>query len=233
MKKLGFILSAFLLSICALYAQNESVKVGIIGEKFSDFVLKTYQGGEVSLNKLRGKNILLISSRGKYTDSYWCGICYYQYAEFADLQITKNIGKKYDMEILFLLPYSKDTVTRWESNFRNGLDYIEHVKRPADTTKLSKGQISWMKFAQRRFPKTFDYSEKPVPLPLPILLDDKQEVSKGLDILRTEWDGTKTLQNVPTVYFIDKNGILRFKYMSQSTADRPTAQYLLSIIENE
>jgi hypothetical protein len=180
---------------------------------------------------MRGKNILLISSRGKYNDSYWCGICYYQYAEFAELELTQKICEKYNMEILFLLPYSKDTISSWEKNFPGGLAYLEHVKNPTDSDKLSDEQKNWMNFARNHYPKKFNYGDKKIPLTLPILIDDKQEVSKGLDVMRTEWDGTKTLQNVPVVYLIDKDGILRFKYISQSTTDRPSAEYILNYIE--
>ena len=233
MKPFSIILSLFLFSaLSKCYSQDESINIGIVGEKFPDFTLKTYQGGQVSTSELRGKNILLISSRGKYNDSYWCGICFYQYAEFADLELTQKIREKYNMEIMFLLPYNKDTLAGWEKNFPGGLAYIENVKNPADPEKLSEGQKSWMNFARNHYPKTFGYADKGIPLPLPILVDDKQEVSKGLDLMRTEWGGTKTLQNVPAVYFIDKNGILRFKYISQSTIDRPSAEYILNFIES-
>ncbi len=232
MKKINAILPIFLLFSFFGYSQNNQVRVGIVGEKFSDFTLKTYQGGEISTGKLRGKNLLLISSRGKYTDRYWCGICFYQYAEFANLQTTKDICKKYNMEIVFLLPYNRDSIVGWEKNFANGLAYIEHVKHPADTTQLSSGQKDWMRFAQKRFPRKFTYPDNKIPLVLPIVMDEKQEVSKGLDISRTEWDGTKTLQNVPLIYYIDKEGILQFKYISQSTTDRPTADYILKMIES-
>ena len=72
------------------YSQNEGIQIGIVGDKFSDFTLKTYQGSQISTSELRGKNILLISSRGKYYDRYWCGICYYQYAKFVDLKQLNN-----------------------------------------------------------------------------------------------------------------------------------------------
>jgi peroxiredoxin len=233
MKKHVIILSVLLLMIFSnSYSQNGGVKIGILGEKFSDFTLKTYQGDQLSTSELRGKNILLISSRGKYNDNYWCGICFYQYAEFADLELTQKIREKYNMEIVFLLPYSKDTITSWEKNFPGGLAYLENVKNPVNPEKLSDDQKSWMDFARHHFPKTFNYGDKKIPLPLPILVDEKQEVSKGLDLMRTEWGGTKTLQNVPAVYFIDKDGILRFKYISQSTIDRPSAEYILNFIES-
>jgi alkyl hydroperoxide reductase subunit AhpC len=136
------------------------------------------------------------------------------------------------MEIVFLLPYNKDTLASWEKNFPGGLAYIENLKKPADPEILSDKQKSWMEFVRNHYPKTFNYGDKKVPLSLPILIDDKLEVSKGLDLIRTEWGGTKVLQNVPAVYFIDKDGILRFKYVSQSTTDRPSAKYILDYIES-
>jgi hypothetical protein len=66
MKKCGLFLMIFLLLVLSnLYSQNEGIQIGIIGDKFSDFTLKTYQGNQITTSELRGKNILLISSRGK------------------------------------------------------------------------------------------------------------------------------------------------------------------------
>lgn len=233
MKKHMLAIAAFLLwAISSSYSQNEGVKIGIVGDKFSDFTLQTYQGKQVSTKDLRGKNILLISSRGKYNDDFWCGICFYQYADFADLEITQKIREKYNLEILFLLPYNADTLKSWEKNLPNGLAYIEKSRNPDDPSKLTEGQKYWMHYVQTHFPKSFNYVDNKVPLVLPVLVDDKQEVSKGLDLMRTEWGGTKVLQNVPAVYIIDKDGILRFKYISQSTEDRPSSALILKWIES-
>lgn len=232
MKKCSFILSLLLFAASYAYSQNENVQVGIVGEKFSDFTLKTYQGSQVSTSDLRGKNILLISSRGKYNDAYWCGICFYQYAEYAYLELTQKIREKYNMEILFLLPYNKDTLASWEKNFPGGLAYMDKSRNPDNPQNLSDAQKNWMNFVRNHYPRTFNFTDKKIPLPLPVLMDDKQEVSKGLDVMRMEWDGTKVFQNVPVVYFIDAAGVLRFKYISQSTADRPTAEYVLNFIES-
>jgi hypothetical protein len=35
---------------------------------------------------------------------------------------------------------------------------------------------------------------------------------------------------VPTVFLIDKAGVIRFKYTSQSTYDRPSAGYLVKVL---
>ena len=225
--------AALMLALFAsgLYSQNENVKPGILGDKFSNFTLWTYQGQQLSLQDLRGKNVLFIVSRGKYKDDAWCAICNYQYADFADLELTGHIRQKYNLEIVFLLPYNKDSIVSWEKAFPGGIAYLENTKNPANPASLNPGQKGWMEFARVHFPKKFDFTGKKVPLPLPILIDDKQEVSKGLDVLRMEWDGTKTMQDIPTVFIIDKDGILRFKYISQSTVDRPSSAYILNFIE--
>jgi peroxiredoxin len=233
MKKHMLVMLAFLLpAFTNSFSQNEQVKIGIVGDQFPDFTLKTYQGNQISTKDLRGKNILLISTRGKYNDNYWCGICFYQYADFADLEITQKIREKYNLEILFLMPYNLDTLKSWEKNMPAGLAYIEKSRNPEDPSKLNAGQRGWMEFVKAHFPKSFNYAGNKVPLLLPVLVDEKQQVSKGLDLMRTEWGGTNVLQNVPAVYIIDKEGVLRFKYISQSTEDRPSSDYILKIVES-
>jgi len=129
MKKFTIALSVILFTALSnSYSQNEGVKIGIVGEKFTDFTLKTYQGGQLSTSDLRGKNILLISSRGKYNDKYWCGICSYQYVELAELELTQKIREKYNMEIIFLMPYKRDTIASWEKSIPGGLTHVEHMK---------------------------------------------------------------------------------------------------------
>jgi peroxiredoxin len=220
-------ISAFLIE-SGLFAQNDKVQIGMIGHKFTDFTLTTYQGKQISTKDLRGKNILLISSRGKYQDNAWCALCHYQYVDFADLELTQKIREKYNMEIIFLLPYDKDTVDKWVKLIPSGIADVESWKNPKEP--INEGQKNWAELIRTYFPKKFDFTNKNVPLPLPIAMDEKQEVSKGLDIYRTEWSGTKTQQNIPTVYVIDKKGIVRFKYISQSTVDRPSSEYILDII---
>jgi len=51
-----------------------------------------------------------------------------------------------------------------------------------------------------------------------------------LGLFTAEWGGSKIEQNVPTVYIIDEEGLLRFKYISQNTFDRPGPDYLLRIL---
>lgn len=220
-----------LMVVFSLQAQNTNVKTGIVGNKMSDFVLPTYQGGEFDMQKMRGKNVLLIVSRGKYSGDNWCTICCYQYAEYANLELTQELRKKFNMEIAFLFPFSKDTMIRWEKDFPNEMTKIEKWKNPDNKDSLSSKQRSWMEFARANYSKTFDFTSKKVPLPLPILLDGTFEVAKGLDLYRNEWNKGKADQNIPTIFIIDKEGIIRFKYIGQNATDRPSLDYILKFIE--
>ena len=61
---------------------------------------------------------------------------------------------------------------------------------------------------------------------LRLLVDADRAVSKGLGLFTTEWSGSKVDQNVPTVFVIDRAGIVQFKYFSQNTLDRPGVEYV-------
>lgn len=223
-----------LLLVCpgkALFAQNDKVYMALLGDKFPDFTLSTIQGSEFSVRKLQGKTLLLIAPRGKYTDTKWCSLCNYQYAEYEDLEKKEDIRAKYNLEIAFIMPFSKDSILLWEKDFQGEMEKVEGWKHPADSANLSDGQKNWMEFATTHYPKVFSYKNAPPTFTLPVLIDDRQEVSKGLDLLRYDWNGSKTKQNIPTIFIVDKNGILRFKYISQSTIDRPSAEYILYFIK--
>ena len=232
MKQLKLILLA-LMAIPGIIvnAQNNQVKPAMLGSKISDFTLPVYQGGQFSMQDLRGKNVLFIVSRGQYAPSKWCTICLYQYAEFAQLELTQKIREKYNLEIVFLMPYNKDTLKIWEKEFPSQMATVEKWKNPGNVDSLTRKQKDWMEFTRANYPTSFDFKGKKVPLPLPVLADENQEVSKGLDLYREEWNGSKAIQDIPAAIIIDKDGIVRFKYISQNTMDRPTSAYLLNYIE--
>lgn len=62
--------------------------------------------------------------------------------------------------------------------------------------------------------------EKPMP-------DFSLPVFQGGEMTLSEIEG----KNIPTVYIVDKNGILQFKYLSQNTFDRPGPAYLLKVLD--
>ena len=74
-----------------------------------DFTLPVYQGGELTLSSLHGKNVLILFPRGYAAESHWCTICNYRYVELVELEAKQKIRKNYNLEILFVLPYGKDT----------------------------------------------------------------------------------------------------------------------------
>jgi peroxiredoxin len=196
-----------------------------------DFSLTSYQGGDVSISGLKGKNVLLIFPRGKFQDEIWCSICQYQYAELADIDIKDQVRKKYNLEVLYVLPYGQDTVNAWVDAIGPALKTIEERKNPPDPDKLDERGKRMMEGYRRFFPKTLVFEEGRVPTPFPILIDGDQKVSKGLGLFTTEWGGSKTEQNIPAMYIIDAGGKVVFKYFSQSTVDRPSFEYLFNIIE--
>jgi peroxiredoxin len=223
-------------SVCLVFVfigwtQTDEIKPVVIESPMPDFSLPVFQGGELSLSKLRGKNILLIFPRGRSRENAWCHICNYQYAELAELEAQLEIREKYNVEILFVLPYGKKTVTEWVDKFYDQLQDLEKGKNPSDQDKLDERGRRRMEFYRRVFPKSFPYKEGEVPLPFPILMDEGAAISTGLGLFTTEWGGSKVEQNIPTVFIVDKNGVLQFKYFSQNTFDRPGPEYLLRVLD--
>lgn len=218
-------------SVFICVAQTDEIKPIVVESPMPNFSLPVFQGGELSLSEIKGKNILLIFPRGRSRENAWCHICNYQYAEWAELEAKHQIREKYNVEILFVLPYGKELVTEWADKFYDQLQDLEKGKNPPDQDKFDERGRRRMEFYRRAFPKSFPYKESEIPLPFPILMDDGAALSTGLGLYTTEWGGSKVEQNVPTVYIVDKNGILQFKYFSQNTFDRPGPEYLLRVLD--
>lgn len=214
----------------SLLGQNTNIQPGYLGKKVSDFTLQTYQGQKLSISDLEGRNVLLVFPRGRVLDNTWCGICMYQYAELADIEARKDIRAKYDLEIVYVLQLDKDSTEQWFKGFQERLARIEQWKYPTDTT--NQAVMDWAYFCREAFPLKLDYTEKTIPRNFPIMLDTDKKVSKGFGLYRYEWDGTRTDQNIPTIFVLDRKGIVQFKYQSQETQDRPSADYLINVIEN-
>jgi peroxiredoxin len=199
-------------------------------EPMPDFTLPVYQGGEIKLSDLRGKNMMIIFPRGYAAPGAWCTICDYKYAELVEIEKTVSLRKQYNLEILFILPYDRDTVKAWLDALPGQLEKIRLTKNPPEPTKLDEKAKANMERYRKLFPKDLTLTKEEIPVPFPILIDGDRKVSKGLDLFRTEW-GSKVDQNVPTTFILDRKGIVRYKYFSQSTADRPSYEYLMGIID--
>jgi len=213
-----------------LPAQAVPLKPVNFGDMMPDFTLPVVQGGTVALSALKGKNVLIIFPRGRVGD-HWCQICHYQYAELADLERELQIRKKYNLEILFVLPYDKSTVEHWTDIFPEQMAVIEGWKNPPAEAQKDPGTARWMETSRRLFPKKFVMSKDSIPLPFPILIDGERKLSEGLQLFTLFWDRSYVEQNMATVFLLDSEARVRFKYLSQNTVDRPSADFLLKFIE--
>ncbi len=131
------------------------IEPAALGQKMPDFTLPGVHGKNVSISGLKGRNVLIIFPRGRVGD-HWCQVCHYQYAELADLEKRLQLRKKYNLEILFVLPYDQTTVEHWLEIFPEQMAVIEGWKTPPDQAHLDEGSKKWMETARRYFPKKFD-----------------------------------------------------------------------------
>jgi len=215
----------------AVPGRAQDLKPISVWQTMPDFTLPAFQGGEVSLAKLQGKNLLLIFLRGLAGEDHWCHVCNYQYADLAALEQAQAIRKAYNLEIVFVLPYGREQVQQWADKFSDQMQDIENWKNPPDVSKLDDKGKARLELYRKNFPQRYLYEKGKVPLPFPVLLDPERKICKGLGIFSTEWSGSKVDQNVPTLFVIDAQGIVQLKYVSQNTFDRPKAEYLLHFIK--
>jgi len=211
--------------------QAPEVKPAIIEQPMADFTLPAYQGGDVTLSKLRGKNVMIIFPRGYAAPNTWCTICNYRYVELAMLEKARQIRQKYSVEVLVIFPYDRDTVRAWLEALPGQLDKIRETKNPVDPAKLDEAGRRRMERWRQFFPKDFSLNKGEILAPFPILIDGDHALSSKLGLFRTEWSGSKVDQNVPSVFILDKNGVLLFKYMGQNTTDRPSYDYLFKVLD--
>jgi thiol-disulfide isomerase/thioredoxin len=201
-----------------------------VGLKVPEFKLPIYGGGEFSLSKFRGKNIMLVFPRG-WIGTVWCPYCPYQYLELERLVKTDNIKSKYNLEVAFVLPYTSDRIKDWMEKFPEAMNTVEGVKNPNPAPAPGSIQEGYTKWAREAFPIKFDVKKDDPHTSIPVLVDDKQELSRQLKIYTGFWDGISSQQNIATVLIIDKNGTLQFKYIGQMTEDRPSVEYLMNFIK--
>jgi peroxiredoxin len=203
----------------------------VVGQPMPDFTLPVYQGGALTLSSLRGKNVLILFPRGYAAENYWCTICNYRYVELAELEKAKKIRAKYNVEVLVVFPYSQDIVKAWLEALPGQLETVRTTKNPADPSKLDeKGKLRMERFREL-FPADYALAKGTILAPFPILVDGERKLSKGLGLFQTEWNGSKVDQNIPSIYIVDANGVLQFKYLGQNTVDRPGYDYLLKVLE--
>ncbi len=225
-----FAVGLIALSIPVLSQQPASRPV-TVGQTMPDFTLPVFQGGSLTLSSLKGKNVVIMFPRGFAAEGRWCTIDHYRYADLPNLDRADEVRKKYDAEILIVLPYSQDVVKQWLELLPDQLEKIKGWKNPAEPEKLDeKGKASLERY-RRIFPKDLSAKKGEVPAPFSILLDADRSVSRDLGLFMTEWSGSKVDQNIPAYFILDKKGVVQFKYVSQNTGDRPDHEYLFKILD--
>lgn len=199
----------------------------MLNQPMKNFTLPAMDGKTVSLTDFKGKNVLVVFPRVFAAEGRYCSICNYQYAEL--LSLAKNAKEKYNLEILYVVPFQEETINSWIDAFPDQMAFIEQMKIPKDNTEQSSRRAD---FAKNFFVNKYEFAKGEVPTPFPILIDSARTVSKSLGIFMTEWGGSKVEQDIPSVYLLDKEGILKFKYVSQSTVDRPDNDYLTKVFDS-
>ena len=117
------------------------------------------------------------------------------------------------------------------AKFPEQMEVIEDWKNPPDDETLTDRRRRWAELAKETFPEKFVYEVGKVDVPFPILMDTDRELSQRLLLFTENWDRAEGPQNVPTIFLLDGDGVVQFKYHSQTTFDRPDADYLASMIE--
>ncbi len=203
-----------------------------VGQSMPDFSLASLKGKQVSLEELKGKNILMIFPRVMAGKNRYCSVDNYRYAELIEKEKLNHIREKYNMEILYIFPFDKQKVNIWLEKNPEQLDNIKKWKTPPKDKKLTEGKKKSLERLKRIFPKDFHMEKGRVPALFPILIDEKADLCKKLKIFSTDWAGSKVDQCMPSVFIVDTNGILQFKYIGQDPFDRPDFNYLIKIIES-
>lgn len=239
MKRTAFALCVLLVALCigsaptlrAQTAAEPEFKPAIIEQSVADLTLPVYQGGEYALSKSRGKNVIIIVPRFWAAPGAYCTICDYQYLNFVDIEKTRQFRKTYNAEIVYLFPFGRDDVAKWLDSLPEQMDKIKAVKYPTDPSKLDDKAKARMERWSKFFPKDFSLKPGEAPMPFPILLDPERKIAKMWGVFSSDWGGSKVDQGIPSVFIIDAEGRLMFKYIGQNTTDRPSPEYLANILE--
>jgi alkyl hydroperoxide reductase subunit AhpC len=117
-----------------------------------------------------------------------------------------------------VLPYGRNEVAEWASII---------PKQVANVDRWRQQVKAWRDL----LPRPVVFTDGPGATPFPILGDADQAVSKRLGLFTLEWDRAEVDQNVSAVFVVDRTGVVRFKYMSQNTFDRPSASYIVQVIQ--
>ncbi|MBN2134376.1 MAG: redoxin domain-containing protein [Acidobacteria bacterium] len=234
MKKLLLILGISVMMILALtsifFAEDVKFEPAQIEQEMATFKLPTVVGGEFDLASFKGKkNVMLIFPRGYAGKDYWCSLCGYQWAEWVEFEKANKIQEKFDLEIAVILPYNLETVKKWVESLPTQLETVEKWRHPAEDAQ--QGMKDWADYLNKNLPQKILYTKENLPMPFPVLVDGERTLSNKLGLFQTKWTGREAEQNIPTTIILNKDGKVVFKFMAQTTLDRPSPEYVLKIMK--
>jgi peroxiredoxin len=223
----------FLLMLSGLLAAQAAViKKAYLGQPMSDFELATLDGKTVKLSALKGRNVMLVFPRVFYAVDGDCSICGYQYAELADQIQAGKWKERFNLDVLYVFPFSVEVTRSWIARIPTMLEAVEGWKNPKAEDLKNEATKRWMDLARQAYPRKYAFATAAVPMPFTVLVDEKRELSKGLDLFREEWSGGKGDQNIPAIFILDRDGVVQFKFIGQHTVDRPSALYLEKMMQS-
>ncbi len=117
-----------------------------VGSHMPDFTLPVFQGGQLTLSQLRGKNVMIVFPRGLSRPESWCHVCPYQHAELADYDARTQWRHRANLEILHVMPYGAEMVAKWIDDYPQLLREVEESKNPADPAGLDDAGWVWGSF---------------------------------------------------------------------------------------
>jgi peroxiredoxin len=202
----------------------------IAGDPMPDFTLPVYGGGTFKLSDYSGKNVLFIFPRG-WTGNNWCSYCPYQYLELEKLEKESGIMAKNNLRVFYVMPYSSERIKDWMEKFPDALQVVEGIKNPKTPPAAGTIQAEYAEWVKTKFPLVFDVKKDDPHTIIPVLVDEDRTLSRQLKLFTGFWDGVSAEQNIASVFIIDKNGVLRLKYIGQMTEDRPSVDYLLDYVK--
>ena len=119
------------LAACLLAAPSRaqtpapSIRPATVGKPMPDFTLPTYQGGEVTLSKLRGKTVVLVFLRGHVSPTAWCHVDNFQQGSLVDYEKRTQFQAMNNAVILTVFPYDKAEVEKWVARYPQQVADIE------------------------------------------------------------------------------------------------------------
>lgn len=201
------------------------------GQTFPAFDLPALQGGQVSLASLRGKNVIVVVPRVRYGEGKWCTICNYGYAELAALDASEDFRRATNTEVVFVSPFGRDITSAWIEATPAELAKIGAWKNPSAAALADPRTAEFTANARRLLSLDLVAEPGKVAKPFPILLDAERTLTGGLGVFSTSWGGAQTEQGIPAVYILDRDGVVRFKHVAQtSTWDRPETRTILDFV---